>query len=112
MTWKVFRNNFYVRGISNKAVNLKSYSRKAETISNYKSPWGKFVSWCHQSQINPFYCTLQKVINFFAKLFEKGLKNRTRNLCKSVISVFHPHTEGKPVGQHPKIYALLARIYN
>ena len=112
MTWKVPRNNFCVREKSNKAVNMKSYSRKAETISSYKLPWVKFVSWCHQSQINPFYCTLQKVINFLAKLFEKGLKNRARNLCRSVISVFHPHTEEKPVGQHPNIYAFLAGICN
>ena len=33
----------------NKAANLMSYSGKAGTISNYKSAWGKSVSWCGQA---------------------------------------------------------------
>lgn len=71
---EILWEQFHLRGISNKATSLTSYSRKAGTISYYKSSWEKFVTCSDQRQINPFYCTMQTNINFSGEPFEKDIR--------------------------------------
>ena len=52
------------------------------------------------------------IINFLSEKFDKGLQYRTLNCLRSAISAYHVHIDGKSVGKHPKVCALLAGIFN
>ena len=43
---------------------------------------------------------------------QNGLQNKTINNNRSAISAFHNQIQGKPVGDHPRIYSLAAGIFN
>ena len=43
--------------------------------------------------------------------YEKNLEYRTINNYRSAISAYHNYVEGKPVGQHPLVCALLSGIF-
>ena len=44
--------------------------------------------------------------------FDKGLQYRILNCLRSAISAYHVHIDGKSMGKHPKVCALLAGIFN
>ena len=52
------------------------------------------------------------IIDFFSEKFDKGLQYRTLNCLRSAISAYHVHIDGKSVGKHPKVCALLTGIFN
>ena len=52
------------------------------------------------------------IINFLSEKFDKGLQYRTLSCLRSVISAYYVHINGKSVGKHPKVCALLAGIFN
>ena len=52
------------------------------------------------------------MINFLSEKFDKGSQYRTSNYLRLAISVYHVHIDGKSVGKHPKVCALLAGIFN
>ena len=59
-----------------------------------------------------FGCNVIKMVDYLALLFEKDCEYRTIGCHRSVISVFHDYVEGKPVGQHPEVCALVSGIFN
>ena len=106
------RHSLQMEGISSNAANLISNSRRQGTLSNYSSSWAKWASWCSQQQIDPFLAPVKDVVNFLAELFhDKNFEWRTMNNYRSAISAYHIAVEGKPVGQHPLICALLLGIF-
>ena len=60
--------------------------------------------------MDPISCTIGNIINYLSSLFEKGLEYSTINGHRSAISAFHPNIEGKPIGQHPQVTALMKGI--
>ena len=52
------------------------------------------------------------IINFLSEKFGKWLQYRTLNCSRSSISAYHVDIDGKSVGKHPKICALIAGIFN
>ena len=52
------------------------------------------------------------IINFLSEKFGKWLQYRTLNCSRSAISAYHVDIDGKSVGKHPKICALIAGIFN
>ena len=45
-------------------------------------------------------------------MFGKGLQYRTINSHRSAISAYHNYVDRKPVGKHPRVYALLTGFFN
>ena len=45
-------------------------------------------------------------MNYLSTLFDKGLQYQTLN------PVHHSYVDGKPVGKHPRICALLTGVFN
>ena len=107
-----FRNSLQMEGISNRAATLISQARREGSLANYESSFQKWTSWCHRDKVDPFQAPLNKILDFLADLFDKGYQYRTINSHRSAISAYHAHIEGKPVGQNPKVCALLAGIFN
>lgn len=51
------------------------------------------------------------MLDFLAELFDSGYKYRTINCYRSAISAYHQHIDGKPIGQHPRVCALLKGVF-
>ena len=102
-----FREILAAEGLSAAAAGLITNSRRPNSVSNYKSSWGKWSSWCHQKQIDPFRCDLKFILNYLAELFHMGYEYRTINCHRSAISAYHSPINSVPVGKHPRICSLL-----
>ena len=50
--------------------------------------------------------------NYLSALFDEGLQYRIVNAHRSAISAYHDFINGKPIGKHPNICALLTGIFN
>ena len=86
---------------------LISVSRRPGSIADYKSAWNNWISWC-----DPVCAPLSGILNYLPTLFENGLQYRTINSHRSAISGYHNYIDGKPVGKHPRVCALLAGVFN
>ena len=73
------------------------------TVSQYKSCWGKWHSWCMEWEINPVSCHLNFVLEFLTALFYQNYQYRTINVYRSTISASHLPIDGSPIGSHPLI---------
>ena len=87
-------------------------SRRPGSVAGYELAWSKWVSWCCRQQIDPVCVPLSGILNYLSTLFEKGLQYRTINLHRSAISAYHNYVDGKPVGKHPRVCALLTGVFN
>ena len=98
--------------ISSNAAKLSSHSRGKSSTTNYESNWGQWTSRCYERQVNPFQAPVNFIINFLSEKFDKGLQYRTLNCLRSAISAYHVHIDGKSMGKHRNVCALLAVIFN
>ena len=106
------RQNLLAEGISERASNLITNNRRTSSIKHYESAWKKWCGWCSEREISPTRSNITYVLDFLAELFEKGLEYRTIGTHKSSISVFHDTIENIPVGNHPRVSALMSGIFN
>ena len=107
-----FRQKLSTEGFSDTASKLISCVRRPGTLSNYNSAWAQWVSWCSERKIDPFQCDLNQIVNYLSSLYDRGLQYRTIGCHRSAISAYHDHIDGKPVGQHPKVCAILKGVFN
>ena len=87
-------------------------SRRNGTNSVYSSSWNKWASWCEKQKIDSFRCALKWVLVFLADLFEQDYEYRSVCSHRSTILAFHQVIDGKTIGEHPKVSALITRIFN
>jgi len=64
-----FREILETEGISQREENLISGSRRAGSISSYKSAWAKWAGWCGGRQVNPIEAPLVYILDYLAMLF-------------------------------------------
>ena len=107
-----FRKHLAAEGISEQATMLITNARRVGTISNYDLSWGKWSSWCLPRQIDLFRCSLNYILDFLAELFTNGLAYRTINCHRSALPAYHDASDRFPVGQHPRVTALMTGIFN
>ena len=101
-----------IKKTSSSAAKPISISRRPGSIAGYESAWNKWVSWCCRQQIDPICAPLSEILNYLSTLFEKGLQYRAINSHRSAISAYHNYVDGKPVGKHPRVCALLTGVFN
>lgn len=107
-----FRGSLETIGISQKASNLITASRRSGTISHYQSAWNKWSSWCRRQQVDPVRCAINFVIEFLSDSFHEGLEHSTIAGYRSAISAYHEPIDGVAVGKHPLVSSLLAGVHN
>lgn len=107
-----FRKNLADTGISERAAGLITAARRPGSLSNYESSWGKWSSWCGKQQVSPFRCSVNFVLDFLAELYQLQYEYSTINCHRSAISAYHDPLDNVPVGQHPKVSALMTGIFN
>ena len=59
-----------------------------------------------------FSSNINEILDYLTDLYKQGLQYRTINNHRSAISAFHEQIQGKRVGEHPRMCALLAEIFN
>ena len=59
-----------------------------------------------------FSSNINEILDYLTDLCKQGLQYRTINNHRSAISAFHEQIQGKRVGEHPRVCALLAEIIN
>ena len=55
---------------------------------------------------------LSGILNYLSTLFKKSLQYRTIISHRSAISAYHNYVDGKLVGKHPRVCALLTGVFN
>ena len=105
-----FKQRMEAKGISEKTEKLIANARRVVTQTRYKPAWNKWVSWCAQRQINPFWCSVKFVTNFLANLFETELDYCTLNSYRSAMSAFHNNGDSVTTGRHPLVTYYLNAI--
>lgn len=106
------RESLVNTGLSKSAASLIASSRRSGSNANYDSAWAKFIGWCDRKQIDPIQCPINFILDFLAELSDKGYAYRTINSHRSAISAYHSEIDGKPVGQHSKVCALIRGVFN
>ena len=102
------RGRLLKKGVSETAAQLIISTRRKSSESNYNSSRTMCANWCDKQQVDAFRCDEIRILDYLAFLFEKGYENRTIGCHRSAIFAFHNQVDGKPVGQHPKVYALFS----
>ena len=107
-----FRARLQEEEISKAASDLISKSRRPNSNANYESSWRKWASWCSRRETDSFSSNINEILDYLTDLYKQGLQYRTINNHRSAISAFHEQIQGKPVGEHPRVCDLFARIFN
>ena len=102
-----FRGYLFEKGISVKAANLISNSRRLSSLSRYELSWKKWSGWCDRRAVNPSRSTSAIILDYLTSLFEDAI-----GVHKSAISVYHEKVDDMPVGQHSLVTSLMAGIFN
>ena len=100
------------KGFSKKTRNLLAKSWRKGTQKDYRSKFRQFDSWCREQQVDTYTASLANCADFLTHLFEKGLKYRTINGYRSMLSSVLAPVGNVPVGQHPFIIRLLKGVFN
>ena len=98
--------------ISKAASVCISRSRRPNPNANFESAWRKWASCCSRRNTDSFSSNINEILDYLTDLYKQGLQYRTINNHRSAISAFHEQIQGKPVGEHPRVCALLAGIFN
>ena len=107
-----FRNALEGEGVSKLAATFITNSRRSGSMSNYKSAWRKWASWCCERQVNPFTNNIIEILNFLAFLYKKGNEYSSIHFHWSAISAYHVCRDNNPIGQHPRVCTLMTDIFN
>ena len=99
-------------GLSKETRKLLSKSWRKGTRKDYQSKFRQFDCWCREREIDPHLATLANCADFITHLFEKGLKYRTINGYRSMLSAVLAPVDKTPIGQHPFIIRLLRGVFN
>lgn len=108
----VVNRHWSSKGFSKNTRKLLSKSWRSGTRKDYQSKFRQFHSWCSTKQIDPYIATLANCADFLTYLYEKGLKYRTINGYRSMLSSILAPVDNTPIGRHPFIIRLLRAIFN
>lgn len=98
-------------GLSERASALILSGWSSGTNKAYQFGWKKWVRWCSTREIDPISSDVQHFVDFLVELHEQGLRHRSINTIRSVVSMTHTQVEGSPIGQHPLVTRLLKGAY-
>lgn len=100
------------KGFSKRTRKLLAKSWRSGTQKDYRSKFRRFASWCRERDIDPYLATLANCVDFLTSLFHAGLKYRTINGYRSMLSSVLDPVEKIPIGQHPYVIRLLRAVFN
>lgn len=108
----VINRRWSSKGLSKKTRALLSKSWRSGTRKDYQSKFNRFNSWCSEREIDPYVASLSNCADFLTHLFHSGLKYRTINGYRSMLSSVLAPVDDIPVGKHPFIIRLLRAVFN
>lgn len=105
-------NLIFVRKFRNNSKTQLAGARQASSTTNYELAQRKGIDWYSRREIDPFYCDINPVLDFFGKLFQVGYKFRTIGCHSSAISACHRLINGLKVGVHTRVSELMKAVFN
>ena len=109
MAWEI-SGKTASEGVSESVAKLITGATRKGSIANYKSSWGRWVSWCSKQQVDPTKCPINFVLDFLAYLLELSYEYSTINSYRSAISAYHDLIDYLPVGQHTRVCQLMTGV--
>ena len=108
-----FRGYFFEKGVSVKAANLISNSRRERVLSQVTSRPGRSgPGGVIEGRLIHFRCTLVSILDYLTSHFEKALEYNIIGVHRSAISAYHEKVDDMPVRQYPLVTSLMAQIFN
>ena len=108
----VVYRHFSAKGFSEETRKLLALSWRKGTRKDYTAKFKQFSMWCTERKVDPFLASLNDCADFLTSLFQRGLKYRTINGYRSMLSSFLPPIDNCPIGQHSYIIRLLKGVFN
>ena len=108
----VVDRHFSAKGFSEETRKLLALSWRKGTRKDYTAKFKQFSMWCTERKVDPFLASLNDCADFLTSLFQRGLKYRTINGYRSMLSSFLPPIDNCPIGQHSYIIRLLKGEFN
>ena len=108
----VVDRHFSAKRFSEKTRKLLALSWRKGTRKDYTAKFKQFSMWCTEWKVDPFLASPNNCADFLTSLFQRGLKYRTINGYRSILSSFLPPIDNCPIGQHSYIIRLLKGAFN
>ena len=108
----VVDRHFSAKGFSEETRKLLALSWRKGTRKDYTAKFKQFSMWCTERKVDPFLASLNDCADFLTSLFQRGLKYRTVNGYRSMLSSFMPPIDNCPIGQHSYIIRLFKGVFN
>lgn len=89
-------------------------SRKKSTTSQYNVHITRWLQYCEQNDISPYYSSIIEGINFLAHCFEQGLGYSSINTARCALSsiMVHPMNTDTTFGSHPLVQRFMKGVFN
>ena len=108
----VVDRHFSAKGFSEETRKLLALSWRKGTRKDYTAKFKQFSMWCTEWKVDPFLVSPNDCADFLTSLLQRGLKYRTINGYRSMLSSFLPPIDNCPIGQHSYIIRLLKGVFN
>ena len=110
---EVINQRFVSKGLSQRAAELASHSRRKSTIATYDSRLEKFYSWSKDNAIDPVEASVDELCSFFVALFDEGKQVSTIRNYRSAIAAIHSgFQDGSSIGTNHTITMLLRGMFH
>ena len=106
------RENFQVRGFSERTTNIIMSSWRTGTKKQYQTFIRRWIQYTVEREIDKFHPSLGDVLNFFTSLFDKGLGYSSLNTARGALSAIGLKIENFMVGSHPLVIRYMRGIFN
>jgi len=110
VAWKVLEVDWRQKAFR-KELPLSSQLLEGEVLTHITSRPGE-SGWCSGSQIDPFHCHLNCILDFLLHSFEEGLEYSAIAGYRSIISAYHDPIDNIPAGKHERVSTLMVGIHN
>ena len=99
-------------GLSERAAEFIAHSLRESTRESYDSRLTGYFAWCEDKALNPRAAPLNRMIDFFIHLFDKGLALSTISSYRSAIALIHKGFEdGSIVSNAPSLTKLFKAFF-
>ena len=87
-------------------------ANRQTTQSSYQSAWRGWCNWCIRGGADPKSPSVNEILSYLSGIFSACKSYSTITVHKSMLSSTLTLLEGREVGRHPLVMALMRGIYN
>ena len=108
---QIVRQSYEAQGFSQKATSIIVQSWRKGTTKQYSSYIKRWITYCHQKQIDPVFATVPQALDFLVELFESGVGYSGINTARSALSSVLKAADGITFGAQESVKRFLKGVY-